>query len=652
MNPPRSLKREKSQLWNIYKSSRSLFGRSHPETLSAWRNFKDINEEIRDFAMKSQMDYECGVAEQISSNPKLFHSYLKHRKVGSPTVGPIKLTPSDELTDDPYAMASCFGRSFASVFNSEVLNNQMPHQQCYANTQSMLIQPGNVYSAIQSMNINSAMGDDGIHPRLLFALKDVLSLPLSMIFNSSLQTGTLPCQWLISIVVPIYKKSYRCDPLNYRPVSLTSVPCKLFEKLIAIHLMDYLQENHILSDHQYGFRAKFSTVDQLISTYNDVTGMVDQGRVVDLVFFDYSKAFDSVPHGVLLDKLYNLGIDGNILHWIRGFLTGRTMRVKVGCALSESFAVTSGVPQGSVLGPLLFLIFVNHVISNVNCFHKIFADDIKLYVGMEVSSESIDGPIPNFQQCINRLITNSSSWGLKMNGDKCVVMRFCRKKRIITSGLSPYHINNVPIRFVTSYSDLGVTIDQDLKFHSHVNKKVAMVNNLTTNLFSCTVSRTSGFLMNVYRSHVRPLLEYASPLWNVGYLGDVRKLERVQRRWTRAVTDLAELPYEVRLQRLNLFSVEGRMLRSDLILVYKTIHDLCAIKFDEIFSFSETDRTRGHPYKLFKPRSDIELRKRFFANRVINSWNSLSESTVMAESVDAFKAKLLVDLGPKLYEFS
>ena len=179
-----------------------------------------------------------------------------------------------------------------------------------------------------------------------------------------------------------------------------------------------------------------------------------------------------------------------------------------------------------------------------------------------------------------------------------------------------------------------------------------MVNNLTTNLFSCTVSRTSGFLMNVYRSHVRPLLEYASPLWNVGYLGDVRKLERVQRRWTRAVTDLAELPYEVRLQRLNLFSVEGRMLRSDLILVYKTIHDLCAIKFDEIFSFSETDRTRGHPYKLFKPRSDIELRKRFFANRVINSWNSLSESTVMAESVDAFKAKLLVDLGPKLYEFS
>ena len=430
------------------------------------------------------------------------------------------------------------------------------------------------------------------------------------------------------------------------------MPCKVLEKLISSHLISYLQDNNILTPHQYGFRAKFSTIDQLISTYEDVTEMVDRGRVVDLIFFDYSKAFDCVPHYVMLSKLYCLGIDGNVLNWIRGFLSNREMKVKVGCALSDPFPVTSGVPQGSVLGPLLFIIFVNHVISNVNCFYKIFADDIKLYIGMETDDGSLAGPISSFQRCIDNLITNSSSWGLRMNVDKTVAIRFCRGKSLVMNGPSPYFINNTNIKFVTSHSDLGVTIDQDLKFHSHVSKKVGMVNNLTTNLLSSTLSRSPNFIMNVYRSHVRPLLEYASPLWNVGYLGDVRKLERVQRRWTRAVIGLSELPYDVRLQRLNLFSLEGRMLRSDLILVYKIIHNQCAIKFDEVFSYSQTGITRGHPYKLFKYRSDIELRKRFFSNRVINSWNSLSENTVMAETIEEFKANLLVDLGPRLYQFS
>ena len=528
----------------------------------------------------------------------------------------------------------------------------MPHQQCNSIIEPMIITPTDVDSAIRSINVNSAVGDDGIHPRLLLALKDLLCLPLSIIFNSSLQTGNLPWQWLISVVVPIYKKSHRYDPLNYRPVSLTSVTCKLMEKVIASHLMEYLQENSILSSNQYGFRAKFSNVDQLISTYNEITRLVDHNKTVDLVFFDYSKAFDSVPHRILLDKLYSIGVRGEILHWIRSFLIGRTMKVKVCGAFSECLEVTSGVPQGSVLGPILFLIFVNHVISNVDCFFKIFADDIKLYFGFEVQDGSPNTHYFYFQRCIDNLINNSASWGLKMNPAKCVVMRFSRSRQDAISGMSPYLINNAPIEFVSSYSDLGITIDQSLKFHSHVSKKVAAVSNLTTNLFSCTLSRSPQFLMNIYRLHVRPILEYASPLWNVGYLGDVRKLERVQRRWTRMVVGMEELSYETRLERLGLFSLQGRMLRSDLILVYKILHNLCSIDVDEIFTFAVSNVTRGHPYKLFKPRSNTEQRKRFFSDRVVNTWNSLSYATVMANSVDGFKASLLLELGHRLYEFS
>ena len=157
--------------------------------------------------------------------------------------------------------------------------------------------------------------------------------------------------------------------------------------------------------------------------------------------------------------------------------------------------------------------------------------------------------------------------------------------------------------------------------------------------------------MNLYTLHLRPLLEYASPLWNVGFLGDVRMLERLQRRWTRAVVGLEDLPYEERLQRLDLFSFQGRLLRTDLILVYKIMQGLCSITPEDFFTLNDSTATRGHPCKLFKPRIRLEARKRFFSIRVINTWNSLSSDTVTADNVDKFKANLKRDLGQALYDF-
>ena len=547
-------------------------------------------------------------------------------------------------------MASCFVHSFASVYSRDVPNNPFPHQACSSEVEQLSISPELVEKAIESLNINSSMGDDNIHPRLLHALKRVLSLPLSLIFVSTINSGVLPSQWLNSIVIPIYNKSFRYDPLNYRPVSLTSVPCKLLEKLLVNHISEYLEDNHLLSDHQYGFRSKYSTVDQLISTYNDITTMVDQGKIVDLVFFDYSKAFDSVCHSTLLVKLQQIGIRGYILEWIRGFLTGRMMRVRVNGVLSEPVSVASGVPQGSVLGPLLFLIYVNYVIYDIPCFSKVFADDTKLYLGY---SRDVSNPsVASFQQCIDKLVNESISWGLRMNASKCVVMRFCSNSPTITvTGPSPYNILGNQIYFVPSHSDLGVVVDRNLKFHSHINRKAAMANNLTTNLLSCTICRDKDFLMNLYMMHLRPLLEYASSLWNLGYVGDLRVLERVQRRWTRSVTGFEDLSYGERLRRLDLFSFQGRLLRADLILVYKILHQKCAIDPVDVFLLREDGTTRGHDLKLFKPRTRLETRKRFFSVRVIDLWNNLSNDTVTSESVNQFKANLKHDLGALLYEF-
>ena len=284
-NPPRNLIQNKSLLWSNYKQLRNSLGRRHPETLASFNRFKDVNEQIMNFSLNSQKDYERLICEQISFNPKLFHSYIKHRRVGRPSIGPIRDINGD-LSDDPFIMANNFAHAFSSVFTTVDPLNVDEHQ--FSNTVStpVYITSSLVESVLNSLDPNSSLGEDGIHPRMLKALAVQLSFPLSIIFNNSIQSGILPYEWLSSIVIPLYKKSFRYDPLNYRPVSLTSVSCKVLEKIVVRHLFDYLDENNLINKFQYGFRACHSTVDQLIATYNDVTLMLDNCKIVDLIFFE------------------------------------------------------------------------------------------------------------------------------------------------------------------------------------------------------------------------------------------------------------------------------------------------------------------------------------------------------------------------------
>ena len=216
---------------------------------------------------------------------------------------------------------------------------------------------------------------------------------------------------------------------------------------------------------------------------------------------------------------------------------------------------------------------------------------------------------------------------------------------------SDYYIDNRKIRFVNSHSDLGITIDSSLRFHAHINSTVCKANGLASNLLRSTINRSSSFMIPINKTHIRPLLEFSSSLWFTLYIGDLKKLESPQRRWTKQITGLESLPYSERLKVLDLYSVKGQLICHDLIMCWKIFHNLSVIQPSDMFQLSPLSATRGHRFKVLHQFSSIDCRSRFFSNRIISLWNSLPSAVVELESLNSFKSALHTQLSHVLYDF-
>ena len=294
----------------------------------------------------------------------------------------------------------------------------------------------------------------------------------------------------------------------------------------------------------------------------------------------------------------------------------------------------------------------HHLAAGVTSEWSMFADDFKMYSFSSIDDESYFTMASNLQRDILVICKVAESWGLTLAPNKCVRLRFCRPVHLIPDPF-PLYVNSIELLVSDYQRDLGVIVDSTLKFHHHVSSITTKASGVVTSLLSSTVNRTPEFMRSIYISHIRPLLEFASPLWNVGFLSDSRKIESVQRRWTKRISGLEELPYEDRLRRVGLYSMKGRRLRADLILTWKILSGNCPT-LDSLFSnayFFPPLRTRGHSRKLFLPRVDTDIRSRFFSVRVVPLWNSLPEDVVSSPSLVSFKTRLHAALCDKLYEF-
>ena len=650
--PPTSLKRRRKRAWGNYKDVRESCGRRSIEAAEALESYLIINREYRNFHINHQIQEEFSLTTRFSDSSKFFHAYLRNKKVGQPSVGPLRLDDGS-LSMDPIIMGERFADGFSSVYSTAPLDNPANHQTYDGFLDSVHISLQSISNRLSSLDVETSMGPDGLHPRLLKSCNS-LAYPLYLICQKSLQCGNLPAQWKVSTVIPLFKKGSRYSPLNYRPISLTSVCCKTLEREIADALYDYLDSNRLFSHNQYGFRRGRTVDDQLLLTYDYVSKWLDEDYVVDLILFDFAKAFDVVSHSMLINKLECLGVGGLLLSWITNFLTGRVMNVSVG-GISSSFRdVVSGVPQGSVLGPLLFIIFVNHLPSSITTECKFFADDLKIYFRVQHRKSCGLLDLSLVQRNIDTIFQVASSWGLYLNSEKTCAMRFSRGGAFV-SPVNPdhsgYHIGGMAIPFVYSSRDLGIIIDSQLKFHEHVRSVATKCSGLSSNILNSTLCRAREFMVPIYISHIRPILEFGSSVWNLGYVEDTRLLENIQRRWTKKILDLENLPYSQRLEILDLYSVKGRLLRADIIKCWKIFHGKCGVDPDELFVLAEGGITRGHRYKVAHVYSSMECRRRSFALRIINLWNGLPDDVVALDTVGCFKSAIHAYLGERLFEF-
>ena len=621
-----NLKKKKKQAWSDYRNSTSRLQR---QLLFARHSV--VSNKLRALTRKLLYRHEDNLVNRLKYTVKPFWRHVNTRLKTKSRVEDLKDTHGRIYSTDT-EKATLLNNYFSSVFTVEDLNSIPPFEERFRGPplRDIEITPNLVQKQLRSLKPDGSPGPDKLHPRVLREAAAELSKPLAIIFRKSIDTGELPQVWKQGSVVPIFKKGCRQTPGNYRPISLTSVACRALEALIRDKLMFHMLSNNLFSASQHGFRPGRSCDTQLLEVIEDWTKHLEDSQSVDSVYLDFRKAFDSVPHARLISKLRGYGIQGNLLTWIQSFLTNREQRVAINGAASGWAPVVSGVPQGSVLGPILFLIYINDLPDVVSTQSKIFADDTKIYapVGRSVASAEL-------QRDIDRVTQWSVSWQLPFNEEKCTVLHLGAN-----NGHHRYTMKQATLQGSTVEKDLGVRVDTELKFREQAAQAATKGNQILALIRKSfrKVDRTT--LPVLYKTLVRPLLEYGNLAWGPFNRQDQNMLERVQRRATRMVPRIQHKTYSERLSDLKLPSLFYRRKRGDMIRVYQILHKSLDIDADLFFTVDRNTRTRGHPLKLLKPRAQSRTRCNAFGVRIINDWNSLPSQVVCAPSTGAFKSRL------------
>ncbi|KAK7103646.1 hypothetical protein V1264_018511 [Littorina saxatilis] len=619
-----------------------------------WTNYRHLQKDCRRAFRKAEWEYiQNTIEDGLSKNDsKPFWRYIKAKRQDNIGVAPLKSKGS--LVCESKNKADILVNQFRSVFTQEQKGKpRLPELPQHNPIEDLQIREEGVKKLLQNIKIAKAPGPDQIPNRILKECANELAPGLTAIFQLSVDSGCLPSDWTNANVSPVYKKGDKHLAENYRPVSLTSVPCKLLEHIICKHLLKHLEKNKILTNLNHGFRSGYSCETQLVVTLQDLCRNYDNGKQTDIAILDFSKAFDTVPHPSLLYKLQSYGVKGNLHSWLQNFLTKRLMRVVVDGEESVEVPVDSGVPQGTVLGPVLFLCHINDLPASVKSQVRLFADDCLLY--RTINSYS-DHHI--LQADLKTLEEWANTWGMRFNAKKCYILSIRNKSSFF------YNLDNHILQKVNSNPYLGVTFTDDLSWTTHINKIVKKANStlglLRRNLRSCPQScrRTA------YVSLIRSTLEYSCLVWDPYKQGDIDSLENVQKRAARFITqnyrDRNPGCVSEMLSRLQLPPLQERRKQQRLTFLFKVVRGLVPAvppekfiqqqkskrqvkqRVNKDFTSSATVRniTRNNSQCFTVECTKTPVYKYSFFTRTVIDWNNLDDNTIQSSTVNEFRGKL------------
>ena len=566
---------------------------------------------------------------------KRFWTFIKHQRSDHSSIAPLKV--AGRLITDSRQKAETLNNQFQSVFTLETDFEFTPPQVSYPALLPINITVPGVHKLLKNLKPGKAAGPDGIGPKILKEMADVVAEPLTIIYNKSLSEGKVPADWKHANVAPIFKKGQKYDPANYRPISLTCIASKVMEHIICSSLMRHAGQNGIFYALQHGFRDRRSCETQLLEFVQDVVTNMQDGLQTDVCVLDFSKAFDKVGHRRLVRKLEWYGIGGSVNRWIADFLRNRTQSVLVDGLSSSKVPVLSGVPQGSVLGPCLFLYYINDIAEQLTSTTRLFADDTMIYMAVKGESDA-----DLLQRDLDRLSEWEDKWMMEFHPGKCEVISITRKRNPQIHG---YTIHGHQLRHVSCVKYLGLTVSADLRWNRHVDKVVAKSSNTLNFLRRNLRIRNTRVKAQAYKSLVRPLLEYSCTAWDPYTKQLINKLEMVQHRAARFALDRYHHTDSVSamLKSLSWPTLAQRRLQCRLSMFYKIHYDLVAVDSGRfLVPKRHTSPTRTENSLAYNiPQSRTEYHRNSFFPRTVRSWNLLPNSVVCSTSLETFKSAIV-----------
>jgi len=535
---------------------------------------------------------EKKACEAIKDNFKYFFSYAnKKRKVKS-SVGPLQDEINNTMVTDSKDMSECLADQYSSVFSTPkhsppIINNKANSDSSLSNVR---ITPDDIKAAIDELRATAASGPDGFPSILLKQCKQELAVPLSILWNKSMETSYIPSSLKLNLITPNHKGGSKSIAANYRPVALTSHLIKIYEKVLRKKIAAFLASNDLFNKNQHGFRSGRSCLTQLIAHHDHILSLLEEGLNVDVVYLDFAKAFDKVDHNLVLKKAQAMGIDGQLLSWLQEFLQNRTQSVVVNGKVSTPRPVISGVPQGSVLGPLIFLILIADIDEDI--LHTLvasFADDTRATKGLKSELDAAD-----LQNDLFRIYQWSENNNMQFNAVKFELIRYGKNTKLkeSTSYVAP---NWDLLKEKEHVKDLGITMSNDCSFKVHINNTIESAKRISLWILRTFRTREITPMLTLYKSLVRPILEYCSALWAPVSKGEIQRLEEIQQSFLRKIKGLSP-DYHKALKDIKMYSLERRRERYVILHVWKMLEGI-------VPNLGDTETSR------IKLQSEIQARR-------------------------------------------